>query len=189
MVKEILLNPIDNFVKEENDKKYIIICDSLRSNFDKYILSLKKKDYTPSYIVKRDGSIHKLFDEKYYSDFTTIEKINKSSIFIALENSGKLSKEDDVFLNWCNEIINVKNVEEIISNKEFSYYETYTKIQTESLGHLILYLGNKHGLNLKQINIKNKEDNSIIFLNHIDIFSYSPNPTLNIEKLNSIIFS
>jgi hypothetical protein len=45
---------------------------------------------------------------------------------------------------------------------------------------LILHLGNKHNLNLKQINMKNKEDNSIIFLNHIDIFSYSPNPTLNI---------
>ena len=189
MLKEILINPIDNFIKSETDKKYIIICDSLRSNFDKYILSLKKKDYTPSYVVKRDGSIHKLFDEKYYSDFTTIEKINKSSIFIALENSGKLSKEDDVFFNWCNEVIDVKDVEEVVSSKEFSYYETYTKNQTESLGHLILYLGNKHGLNLKQINIKNKEDNSIIFLNHIDIFSYSPNPTLNTEKLNSIIFS
>jgi N-acetyl-anhydromuramyl-L-alanine amidase AmpD len=188
MLKEILLNPINNFVKEENDKKYIIICDSLRSNFDKYILSIKKKEYSPSYIVKRDGTIHKFYDEKYYSDFTTIEKINKSSIFIALENSGKLSKENDVFLNWCNEIIDIKNVEEIIINKEFSYYETYTKNQTESLGHLILYLGNKHNLNLKQINIKNKEDNSIIFLNHIDVFSYSPNPTLNTEKLNSIIF-
>jgi len=189
MLKEILINPIDNFIKSETEKKYIIICDSLRSNFDKYILSLKKKDYTPSYIVKRDGSIHKLFDEKYYSDFTTIEKINKSSIFIALENSGKLSKEENVFFNWCNEIIDVKDVEEIVSSKEFSYYEKYTKIQTESLGHLILYLGNKHSLNLKQINIKNKEENSIIFLNHIDIFSYSPNPTLNTEKLNSIIFS
>jgi N-acetyl-anhydromuramyl-L-alanine amidase AmpD len=188
MLKEILLNPINNFVKEENDKKYIIICDSLRSNFDKYILSIKKKEYSPSYIVKRDGTIHKFYDEKYYSDFTTIEKINKSSIFIALENSGKLLKENDVFLNWCNEIIDIKNVEEIIINKEFSYYETYTKNQTESLGHLILYLGNKHNLNLKQINIKNKEDNSIIFLNHIDVFSYSPNPTLNTEKLNSIIF-
>jgi N-acetyl-anhydromuramyl-L-alanine amidase AmpD len=189
MLKEILINPIDNFIKSETEKKYIIICDSLRSNFDKYILSLKKKEYSPSYIVKRDGTIHKLFDEKYYSDFTTIEKINKSSIFIALENSGKLSKEENVFFNWCNEIIDVKYVEEVVSIKEYSYYETYTKIQTESLGHLILYLGNKHGLNLKQINIKNKEDNSIIFLNHIDIFSYSPNPTLNTEKLNSIIFS
>jgi N-acetyl-anhydromuramyl-L-alanine amidase AmpD len=189
MLKEILINPIDNFIKEENDKKYIIICDTLRSDFDKYILSLKKKEYTPSYIVKRDGTIHKLFDEKYYSNFTTIEKINKSSIFIALENSGKLSKENDNFLNWCNEIIDVKNVQEIITNKEFSYYETYTKTQTESLAHLILYLGNKHNLNLKQISIKNKEDNSIIFLNHIDIFSYSPNPTLNIEKINSIVFN
>jgi hypothetical protein len=27
MLKEILINPIDNFIKEENDKKYIIVCD------------------------------------------------------------------------------------------------------------------------------------------------------------------
>ena len=189
MLKEILINPIDNFVKSETDKKYIIICDTLRNDFDKYILSLKKKEYSPSYIVKKDGTIHKLYDEKYYSSFTTIEKINKSSIFIALENSGKLENTHDGFLNWCNEKIDTKSVEEIITNKEFSYYEKYTKAQTESLAHLILYLGNKHNLNLKQINIRNKEDNSIIFLNHIDIFSYSPNPTLNIEKINSIIFS
>jgi N-acetyl-anhydromuramyl-L-alanine amidase AmpD len=188
MLKEILINPIDNFIKEENDKKYIILCDTLRNDFDKYILSLKKKEYCPSYVVRKDGTIHKLFDEKYYTHFTTIEKINKSSIFIALENSGKVSKEDESFYNWCNESIHSKNVKEITSNKEIISYETYPKIQIESLGHLILYLGNKHNLNLKQINLKNKEDNTIIFLNQIDIFSYSPNPTLNIEKLNSTIF-
>ena len=58
MVKEILINPIDNFVKEETSKKYIIICDTLRDNFDKYILSLKKKDYCPSYVIKKDGTIY-----------------------------------------------------------------------------------------------------------------------------------
>jgi len=188
MLKEILINPIDNFIKEENDKKYIILCDTLRNDFDKYIISLNKKEYCPSYVVRKDGSIHKFFDEKYYTDFTTIEKINKSSIFIAIENSGKLLKEDDNFLNWCNEYVNTKDVKEIVINKEIIYYETYPKKQIEALGHLILYLGNKHNLNLKQINTRNKEDNSIIFLNQIDVFSYSPNPTLSIEKLNSIIF-
>ncbi len=36
----------------ENDKKYIILCDTLRNDFDKYILSLKKKEYCP-YVLKR----------------------------------------------------------------------------------------------------------------------------------------
>jgi N-acetyl-anhydromuramyl-L-alanine amidase AmpD len=188
MLKEILINPIDSFIKEENDKKYIILCDTLRNDFDKYILSLKKKEYCPSYVVRKDGTIHKLFDEKYYSNFTTIEKINKSSIFISLENAGKLIKEDESFLNWCNDSISINDVKEITSNKEVSYYETYSKKQIEALGHLIIYLGNKHNFNLKQINLKNKEDNTIIFLNQIDVFSYSPNPSLNIEKLNSTIF-
>lgn len=188
MLKEILLNPIDNFINLSNDKKYIIICDTLRSNFDKYILSLKKKIYAPAYIIRKDGTIHKLYDEKYYSEFTIIEKINKSSIFIALENSGRLTKEEKNFINWCDEVIDTVNVQESTINKEVSFYEKYTKNQTESLAHLIIYLGNKYSLDLKQINLKNKEDNSIIFLNHIDIFSYSPNPTLNTEKLNSIIF-
>jgi len=188
MLKEILINPIDNYIKEENNKKYIILCDTLRNDFDKYILSLKKKQYYPSYVVRKDGSIHKLFDEKYYTDYTAIEKINKASIFIALENSGKLIKEDENFLNWCNEYTNINDIKEINVNKQIIYYEFYTKKQIEALGHLIIYLGNKHNLNLKRINIKNKEDNPIILLNQIDIFSYSPNPTLNIEKLNSIIF-
>ena len=105
-----------------------------------------------------------------------------------MENAGKLTNIDNEYLNWCNDKIDKKNVDEITLNKEVSYYDKYTKIQTEALGHLIIYLGNKHSLNLKEINTKNREDNSIIFLNHIDVFSYSPNPTLNVERLNSIIF-
>lgn len=188
MVKEILINPIDNFIKEDNHKKYIILCDTLRNDFDKYILSLKKKDYCPSYVVRKDGAIHKFFDEKYYSNVTSIEKINKSSIFIALENSGKLIKDGDDFINWCNENIDPKYAKEIIENNDTVYYDTYTKVQIESLGYLILHLSNKYNLNLKAINLKKQDDNSIIFLNQIDIFSYSPNPTINIEKLNSIFF-
>ena len=188
MLKEILINPIDNYIKEESNKKYIILCDTLRNDFDKYIHSLSKKNYAPAYVVRKDGTIHKFFDEKYYTDFTTIEKINKSSIFIGLENSGKLIKDNEDFLNWCNETVNIKDVKEMMINKETSYYEIYPKKQIEALGQLILYLGNKHNLNLKQINTRNKEDNSIIFLNQIDVFSYSPNPTLNVEKLNLIIF-
>lgn len=188
MLKEILINPINNFVKEENNKKYIIICDNLRKNFDKYLLSLNKKEYAPAFIVKKDGTIHKFYDEKYYTNYINIDKINKSAIYIALENAGKLTKESDKFLNWCNEDINLKDVKELITNKEFSHYETYTNKQIESLGHLIIHLGNKYSLSLKEISLKNREDNSIIFLNDIDVFSYSPNPTFNTEKLNSIIF-
>jgi hypothetical protein len=55
MVKEILINPIDNFVKEETSKKYIIICDTLRDNFDKYILSLKKKTIAQHISLKKMG--------------------------------------------------------------------------------------------------------------------------------------
>jgi hypothetical protein len=188
MLKEILINPIENCIKEKNDKKYIIICDTLRNDFDKYINSLSKKEYAPAYTIKKNGDIHKFYDDFYYTNLTNIEKINKNSIFIALENSGKLTKNNNIFSNWCDEIIDTKNVDEIITNKEFSYYEKYTKTQIQSLGHLIIYLGNKYNLNLKEINIKNREDNSIIFLKDIDVFSFSPNPSLNIEKLNSVIF-
>ena len=189
MVKEILINPIENCVKEKNNKKYIIILDTLRNDFDKYNLSLRKKDYAPAYVVRKNGDIHKFYDELYYTNITNIEKINKSSIFIALENSGKLTKSNDIFLNWCNEKIDIKNVEEVTTFKEFDFYEKYNLDQIKSLGQLILYLGNKYNLNLKEINIKNKEDNAIIFLKDIDVFSYSPNPSLNLDKLNSTIFS
>jgi len=189
MLKEILINPIDNCVKEKNDKKYIILLDTLRNDFDKYFLSLKKKDYAPAYIIKKNGDIHKLYDELYYTNITNIEKINKSSIFIAFENSGKLTKSEDTFINWCNEKIDIKDVEEVISFKEFNFYEKYKFEQIQSLAQLIIYLGNKYNLNLKEINLKNKEDNSIILLRDIDVFSYSPNPSLNLEKLNSIIFN
>jgi N-acetyl-anhydromuramyl-L-alanine amidase AmpD len=188
MLKEILINPIENCVKDKNDKKYIIICDTLRKDFYKYILSLKKKEYAPAYVIKKNGDIHKFYDDFYYSNVTNIEKINKTAIFIGLENAGLLNKTENNYINWCNEIIDKKDVEEVSLNKESFLYEKYTKTQTESLGHLIIYLSNKYNLSLKEINIKNREENSIIFLKDIDIFSSSPNPTLNIDKLNSIIF-
>jgi N-acetyl-anhydromuramyl-L-alanine amidase AmpD len=188
MLKEILINPIDNFINEKVDKKYIIICDTLRNDFEKYFLSLSKKEYAPAYVIRKDGTIHKFYDELCYSNYTNFEKINKTSIFIALENAGKLTNKDNEFINWCEEKIDVKNVKELINNKEFSHYEKYTKTQVESLGHLVIYLGNKYSLNLKEINLKNREDNAIIFLSHIDAFSNSPNPTLNCDLLNSIIF-
>jgi hypothetical protein len=188
MIKEILINPIENCIKEKTEKKYIIICDTLRNDFDKYLLSLKKKEYAPAYIIKKNGEIHKFYDDFYYTNLTNIEKINKTSIFISLENSGLITKNENNFINWCNEIIDKKNIEEIIINKEKKIYEKYTKNQINSLGHLIIYLSNKYNLSLKEINTKNRQDNSILFLSDIDIFSNSPNPTFSIEKLNSVIF-
>lgn len=188
MTKEILLNPIENCIKEKNEKKYIILCDTLRNNFESYILSLSKKDYAPAYVVRKDGTIHKFYDDQYYTKLTNIDKINKTAIFISLENAGKLDDTHDGFLNWCNDEVHIKNVEETLFNKEKTFFDKYTKVQTESLAHLIIHLGNKYSLNLKEIGIKNREDNAIIFLTDIDIFSYSPNPTLNIEKLNTLIF-
>lgn len=188
MLKEILINPIENCVKEKNEKKYIILLDTLRYDFKKYITSLSKKEYAPAYVIKKNGDIHKFYDETYYTNLTNIEKINKTAIFIGLENAGKLTNVDGNYFNWCNDIVEKYDVEEIKINKDIVYYDKYTKYELESLGHLIIYLANKYNLNLKEISFKNKEDNAIIFLNDIDIFSYSPNPTLNIDKLNSIIF-
>ena len=74
MTKEILINPINNCIKEKNDKKYIILLDTLRNDFDKYILSLKKKEYAPAYVIRKDGIIHKFYDELYHSPITNIEK-------------------------------------------------------------------------------------------------------------------
>ena len=53
---------------------------------------------------------------------------------------------------------------------------------------LILSCQKHKDTRLKEINLKNREDNAIIFLSHIDAFSNSPNPTLNCDLLNSIIF-
>lgn len=188
MVKEILINPIENCIKEKNDKKYIIIIDTLRYDFDKYLKSLSKKDYAPCYIIRKDGKIHKLYDDSYYSNVSYYEKINKNSIFIALENAGQLEKNKNLYINWCNEIVNGSESDETIVQNNFNYYESYTSIQIESLGYMIIYLGNKYKLSLKEINKYNKDENSVVFLKDIDITSYSPNPSFNVEKLNSIIF-
>ena len=120
-----------------------------RYDFKKYILSLSKKEYAPAFLIKKNGDIHKFYDESYYSNVTNIEKINKTAIFIGIENAGKLINVNNEFINWCNDVVEKNDVEEIKINKESIYYDKYTKYQLQSIGHLIIHLGNKYNLNLK----------------------------------------
>jgi N-acetyl-anhydromuramyl-L-alanine amidase AmpD len=186
MKLEILLNPINNCVLEPSEKKLIVITNTERLDFQKYIKSLKNKKSIPNFIIEKNGNIHKLFDDKYYTEFTDNNLINKTSILIALENGGKLYTKDNIqFVNWCYDI--TTNKSNIIKNNNF-YYEKYTRIQIEKLAFLCLHLSKKHNINLNIVEKTNPES-KIIDLGDIDYFSDSLNPDFNYDLFNDIINS
>lgn len=186
MKLEILLNPINKCVVEQTDKKQILITNTCRLDFQKYLKSLKNKNSTPNFIIERNGNIHKLFDDKYYTEFSENLLLNKTSILIALENGGKLETRDNKhFVNWCYDVTtNTENITKI--NK--SYYQKYTRIQMENLAFLCLHLSNKYGINLNVIEKKNPES-KVIDLGDIDLFHEPLNPDFNYEFFNEILNS
>lgn len=186
MKLELLLNPISdkNYIIEETNKKVCILGDTLRGSFEKYMTSLELKEYAPNFIVQRNGFIHKLYDDKYYSNINPKEIINKNSIFIFFDNAGLVEKNGDNFVNWCDDIIPDNEVIEHNHN----YYHLYTLEQTKSVGLLLRYLSNKHNIEIKPLT-HDYHENNVIMLKTFDEFSYSPNETIDLNYLNDIIFS
>jgi N-acetyl-anhydromuramyl-L-alanine amidase AmpD len=181
MEKEILIPNIKcNFNKKITEKKYILITDTLRSDFDKYIKSLEIKNYAPSYVIRKNGDIYKLYNDEFHSYFFESEPMNEVFITIALENAGLLNKNENTYTNWCLDIVDNYNIKEINEN----YYETYSDKQYESLSYIILYLCQKHNIQMHKIRVDNLELRPILLAKELLISSYSPNNTFDLIKLN-----
>lgn len=164
--------PDNKYFKEEIDKNQIIIHHTgsgygVTSDIDSFINN--KTSLSSNFIINRNGIIYQLFDSKYWShnirnqgivyynlgfsdNITRNKLLNQHSISIELDNWGGLNKISD--FKYTTEYGNIVTIDKknIInySNKfkKHEYYEKYTLKQLESLGELLLYLGNTHNIPL-----------------------------------------
>lgn len=128
----------------------IILCHTAR-NIDEYLVSLKhrhNKNYAkiPHFIVTREGKIFNTLSIEQKSTLTMDEDINKSSIFVSLENLGWLEKKplEKEYLNWIGNIYKGDVISK--SWRDYGYWQPYTEIQIIKLAELCKELLKKHNI-------------------------------------------
>lgn len=101
-----------------------------------------------------DGKILKAFDDKFWNYHLGISKksleLNSKSIAIELCNYGPLVlHKDGIFYNYVNKpVMDIDVVKLDNPFRGYSYYEKYTNAQLEQTRKLIIYLINKHGIEI-----------------------------------------
>ena len=181
---------------ENKEKKQIIICDTKR-NYRDYINSLryrynKKNPYIPNYVIKKDGTVTKLLDPIFYSNFMEDNEVNKNSIIICLENLGCLKKNpiNLTYSNWIGDIY-----KETVFEKKWRdcfFWQPYDDLQIRSLSELILELCYEYeidnkciGTNVKVEGIENFS--GVITRSNFDINYKDVNPAFDFKLLKKLI--
>jgi hypothetical protein len=112
---------------------------------------------------EKDGDIIECFDDKHWAyhlglkqDLFTANKVpyqslDKISIGIEVCNWGQLTKQaDGTFLNYVKRAVPKEEVTELATPfKGYKFWHSYTDAQIQGLKELLLFLGEKHKINLK----------------------------------------
>lgn len=127
--------------KKIGQYKRIILVDSFRAKNHEIIHNMNKSlELTlPNYIVARNGQIFEVLGINYSSNMFRNGEIDASSLIISLENSNLVTKEENTYYNWINEIVNNEDVGERLFNG-IKYWEKYKIEQYNSLSELIRYI-------------------------------------------------
>jgi hypothetical protein len=138
--------PEENFYKEIYKKTQIIVGHSYRNNmlhYAEWIYRLNGKNKkTATFTITKEGKVYQHYEPKFYSSFVNNEQ-DKASISIILENIGWLKKEgiSNKYTDWLGN--GYRKEDDNVLNKRwrnYTYWDSYTKEQSESLKELILKL-------------------------------------------------
>lgn len=187
-----------NFIQrgQTDLKKRIVLCHTSREA-DEYLASLKfrynsRYDKIPNYLVKKDGTILQLMEDKFYNDFFHDEELNQDSVVVTLENLGWLEKKplSNHYISWKGSIY----YGEIFEKKwrDFFFWDPYTEIQTKNLASLCLQIletnkikKNCVGHNTKIDGIKNFE--GVITRSNLNSRFTDLNPSFDFENFLKLI--
>lgn len=186
----------DNYYKLKQEKRQIVIGNSLRKNYY-HITHLQHKEMGKTkewntFTISREGVIYQHYKPCYYTDYLNIKKADKQSISIVLENMGGLYKiKSGDYINWLNEQCD----EGYVVRKNFfgqKFWEEYRDLQLNSLVNLCGYLCNQFNIRKKVMDMHFYNKNAQSFegvLIRGNYFEDDPNtnPTLDLQKLNELI--
>lgn len=184
------------FYEEKVEKKQIMLCHTSRK-CNQYLQSLKsrlngKYKKIPAFIITENGKLIKNFNPEYYSDFFGQKNIDRTSIFIMLENLGWVQKNplNNKYMNWVGNIYNGEVYEKKWRGR--SFWSTYGDKQIEVCGRLISELCNKFNINKDLIGHSVKVDdvnkfNGITSKGNYNEYWTDLSPAFDYEKLKNNI--
>lgn len=166
----------ENYYTTKYKKEQIILASSMRKeNFHLKRLKNKEGGKTKTwntYTISRDGTIFQHYNPKYYTDFMGNKVIDKKSISIVLENMNNLYYYDGSYVNALNEECDEKNVVEK-KWKDFTYWESYTEQQMNSLVYLCRVLVNEFNMVNDSYGHSSYEENTKLFKGIVCRSNYS----------------
>ena len=181
---------------EVTNKKQIILSHTSRP-IQFYKNSLKYRldgEYTkiPTYIISKKGKIIKNFSGGNHSDYIGMEKIDKQSINICLENLGwlKYNQLNNVYANWIGDIYKGEVYQKRWRDR--TYWSNYPDEQLKSCSQLIVELCLNFNIPLNVLGHNVKLDGVIDFSGIISRSNYNEfwtdlSPSFNFEKLKKYI--
>lgn len=195
-----MVNILDYIIREttKNTFKYerIILCHTSRK-IDEYLVSLKhrhnrKYDKIPHFVIKRDGVILNTLSLEQNSNMVLDEEINRTSIFVSLENLGWLEKKplEKEYLNWIGNIYKGDVFSK--SWRDYGYWQPYTDEQIIKLADLCKNLSEKFNISKNCIGTNTKIKGAILFdgiITRSNLYDYLTDlsPAFDFEKFTKLL--
>lgn len=181
----------DNYYHTKNTKNQILIGFSMRKK-DYHIKRLQNKELGKSkkwntFTITREGVIYQHFPDENHSDYVGNKKADIQTITIVLENMGVLTKSEETYYNWINEVC-----EYDVGERKWVGYEYWEEIpekQYDSLIKLLDMLTTKHNIPKQTIGfITHNRDvlkfKGITFMSNYDENTLNMNPLLSYKKID-----
>ena len=179
-----------------NNKNKIILTHTGRNSIN-YIQSLKyrnNKKYKkiPNFVITRDGKIIQTLSPEKYLKYFSLDKMNKESVVVSLENLGWLEKVPlkNSYINWIGDIYNGDIFER--KWRDYIFWQPYTTEQMESCVLLCKKLSEDMSIKLKCIGHNTKINGAerhegILTKSNFELYNTDLSPAFNFEQVKKLL--
>jgi len=181
---------------KEKNKTQLVLGHTHREIND-YLKSIEtryngKYDKIPNFIISKKGELIQLLPETAYSNYFHIEKVNRKSIFIVLENLGWLEKKplSSEYINWNGSIYKGQVYEK--KWRDFFFWDPYSQVQMERTAKICSELLDNLKINKGCVGHNTKIDGISLYEGITSKSNYDQkftdlNPSFNFEILSKNI--
>ena len=146
----------NQYFKSIQPKKQIVIHHTAGSGNAKNVIhgwNFNQVEVGTAYVIDSIGDIYKAFEPQYWAYHLGLKSannvpLNKQSIGIEVCNWGQLIEKDGKYYNYVNKEVPHTEVVQLPKFRGYEYYHAYNSKQIEALKELILFLGEKFGIDL-----------------------------------------